>query len=170
MVGAQKPTESEFRRPRPLGSVGLLELESSQKGVKSEWPISVWAGGALGIVAAPLLSWLLVRGGTQWYVWAGRPSAPPGVSWASWALFGVGVVVAAVVWGARRHPLVTGIPAGWLLLRFMPALLGTPGAREWYPEWVRQSAPMGLNVTFLVVAGVLAAATFEAYIRRGRAL
>lgn len=130
----------------------------------SHWRLSAWAGGIAGIAAAAALTWLF-RWGTQTFISAVRSPDNAELAEAGWLLLLGGVVLMAVLLSAHLHPLITGIPALWFLVRFGPLLLGVGGVPEWYPQWIGRHVLIDANEAAFVITGLLAAATTEALLR-----
>lgn len=127
--------------------------------------LPAWAGGLVGIVAGVLLTWLL-REGMQTFRFGAQMAEIGAVTRGSWLLILASFVLAAVMWSARLHPLIIGIPAAWFLIRFAPALFGAFVVPDWYPEWLGNYILPDLNSSAYIVTGLLVAATVDAVLRR----
>lgn len=124
-----------------------------------------WSGALIGVAAAAALTWLL-RQGTQEFLSAVRTADSRGLMASGWLLILGSFILAAVLWSPRFHPLITGVPAAWFLIRFGPTLLGTAGTPDWYPEWIGRYILQDLNEAAFIVTGLLVAATLGELFRR----
>jgi len=128
------------------------------------WRMSTWSGAAIGVAAAAVLTWLL-REGVETFFASARLARDGGTfAGSGWLGFALGAVVAAVVFGAQFHPLISAVPAAWFLILFGPSLFGVVGAPDWYPDWMRSYVPRLLSVAVFVVTGLLVAVTLKVYV------
>ncbi len=126
--------------------------------------VPAWIGALTGVVAAAALTWVLNEG-SRALALAVRVQQGSLAS-AGWLLVAAGILLVAVLWGASLHPLVTGVPAAWFLLRFGPSLVGIYVFPTWYPTWLQTSVLEGLGDTAFVITGILLTATLLALARR----
>lgn len=131
------------------------------------WTLPSWSGALIGVAAAVALTWLL-RQGTQEFLWAVRTADSGRLTASGWLLILGSLILAAVLWSARFHPLITGVPAAWFLIRFAPTLLGAAGTPGWYPEWIGRYILQDLTEAAFIVTGLLVAATLGELFRRRR--
>lgn len=126
--------------------------------------LPAWAGGLVGVAGAALLTWLL-REGMHTFRFGIELTEIGSVRAGSWLLVLGSGVLAAVMWAGRLHPLITGIPAAWFLIRFAPALFGAFGTPGWYPEWLGRYILPDFNSSSYIVTGLLVVATVAAVLR-----
>jgi len=123
-----------------------------------DWRLPIWAGGLLGVAAAAVLTWLL-REGYQSFRAAIDLADFESLTGAGWLFVLGGVVLAAVLWSARIHPLIAGVPAAWFLVRFAPLLLGVETVSGWYPEWLSNHVLVDANGVSFLTMTLLSVAT-----------
>lgn len=120
--------------------------------------LPTWAGALAGVGAATVLTWLL-REGSQSFRAAIDLAQVERLTGAGWLLTLAGVVLAAVLWSARIHPLIVGVPAVWFLVRFAPLLLGAGTVPSWYPEWITNHVLVDANGASFLTMALLSVAT-----------
>lgn len=132
--------------------------------IGSHWRTSAWSGAAIGIVAAVVLTWLVLEG-VQAFLSAMQRGATT-LAGPGWLLLAVGAVLVVVVVGADFHPLIPAVPAVWFLLLFGPLLVGVGALPDWYPEWMTSYFLKTGSAAVYIVTGVLVAGTIAALVRR----
>ena len=94
-----------------------------------------WQGGLYGVAAAIATSLLLAWGSTALRDGASISRDHTQIRLGVLLLLATGGLVVGVAYLGRLSPLVTGIPALWIVFVFRPFVIG-PSSLSWYPDWV----------------------------------
>jgi uncharacterized membrane protein len=134
-----------------------------------EYQIGSWAphavGGLGGGAIALILSWLLQEGTGRFYRGLSGTGKLVDLHIGLLLLLVVGGIVGVVVASPRLHPLVSAIPAVWLVIAFGPAVVGGM-IPNWYPHWVSGFVLRTLGGLPVVIVGILAVASVRSVILR----
>lgn len=102
--------------------------------MRTKWIWPTWAGALGGVVAAVAISFLL-RQGTGTLTTGLQRSATGDVRTGITILLLAGLLVGGSTVLPRLHPLLSGIPAVWFVVVYVPALI-SGGPVDWYPTWM----------------------------------
>lgn len=141
----------------------LLEPEKATQPPR----VRVVAGLVLGVVSAIALSWLSVEGWMT-FLEAGREPGSSAFVFPGWLLVVGGVVLGAVGFAGRYHPLIPGVPAIWFAIVLSPSLIGLGISPSWFPDLLSSFVLRSASPAIYLILGYLILATVVSLIRRRR--
>lgn len=141
----------------------LLEPEKATQPLR----VGVISGLVLGVLAAAVLSWLSLEGWTAFFQ-AGREPDDAAFVLPGLILVIGGVVLGAVGFAGRYHPLIPGIPAIWFAIVVGPGLVGLGLSPSWLPDFMSSFVLRAASPAIYVIFGYLILATGVSLMRRGR--